>query len=75
MAEWSVRVFGPEQQMRAAVECLSGSDWALRPSANLWPPALRIVAAAQQAEAEAQAAEEPAVKRPVTDAFARGRGI
>jgi hypothetical protein len=36
MAEWSVRVFGPEQQMRAAVECLSGSDWALRQSANEW---------------------------------------
>jgi hypothetical protein len=36
MAEWSVRVLGPEQQMRAAVECLSGSDWALRQSVNVW---------------------------------------
>ena len=38
--------------------------------------ALRIVAGAQQAEAEAaQTAEESTGKRPVTDAFARGRGI
>jgi hypothetical protein len=36
MPEWSVRVLGPEQQMRTALECLSGSDWALRQSANEW---------------------------------------
>jgi hypothetical protein len=35
---------------------------------------LRMVAAAQQAETEAQATGEPASKRPVTDAFAQYRG-
>ena len=36
--------------------------------------ALRIISAAQLAEAEAQAAGEPAGKRPMTNAFARDRG-
>src|SRR5216683_3354728 len=37
MAEWSVRVFGPKHQIRAAVECLSSSDWAaLGQSGDEW---------------------------------------
>jgi len=34
MGEWSVRVLGPEYQIGAAVECLSGSGWAIEQSGD-----------------------------------------
>jgi hypothetical protein len=36
MGEWRVRVLGPEYQIGAAVECLSGSGWAIEQSGDNW---------------------------------------
>jgi len=36
MGEWSVKVFGPKHQIEAAVESLSGSDWAITQSGDEW---------------------------------------
>jgi hypothetical protein len=36
MGEWSVKVFGPKHQIEAAIESLSGSDWAITQSGDEW---------------------------------------